>query len=503
MSSTIPFPTSDGFPKIIWQDGNDALMETCAGIMTQYLGNDGGVKSAASELFPRHKLAEYRPPKGKFMMHIIAMGSEEAYGANRNGDGFSKRALEEYHPTFVTDGHMFREHRNRDPKLAIGQIKASAYSPSQERVELILWGDCEKAAGEYERLKKGEPLSGSMSCRVPYDVCSCCENQAKSAAVYCDHLKRHMLQYIPEFKKYAFAKNPKPRFFDYSTVERPADRIAHALQWHTGELSKAAVAAGDSNIISGADWADLLGLQLPTQHYAQPLSATKMRMLEKLAALESTAEAWLNTPGSSNPDAQYFRHVALNAFHENGKMDMRKAAGLQPGTFFRELAKRACLLSPAALLSYVHAEAPANVEITAGLKTGLSTLFRDLHKQACCEGGIGNLSDICDAGSSLQSAVDPEYDNSIDNLMGVADELFGVSQEKLAPRTINITIIKKAHRHEFANAEITPEDRTALALYGSYKLAALTSIPELNNEAWDDKLALLAIAQNFQYSEVN
>lgn len=341
-----------------------------------------------------------------------------------------------------------------------------------------------------------------MSCRVPFDVCSCCENQAKSAAVYCDHLKRHMLQYIPEFKKYAFAQNPKPRFFDYSTVERPADRIAHALQWHTGELSKAA-SNGASSIISGADWADLLGLQLPTQHHSEPLGATKMRMLEKLATMEATAEAWLNTPGSTNPDAQYFQHVALNAFHPDGKMDMRKAAGLRPSTFFRELAKRACLISPAALLSYVHAEAPATVDITDGLKAGLPTLFRDLYKQACCEGGIGNLSNICDVGSSLQSAVDPEYDNSIDNLMGVADELFGVSPDKLTPRTINITIIKKAHRIEFAKAEITPEDRTALALYGSYKLAALTSIPELNNSLWDDKLALLAIAQNFQYSEVN
>jgi hypothetical protein len=500
MSSVLTFPDADGFPKIIWQDSNDALMDACAGIMTQYVGDDGGVKSAASEVFPRHKLAEYRPPKGHFMMHIIAMGSEEAYGPNRNGDGFSKRALQEYHPTFVSDGHMFREHRNRDPKLAIGQIKASAYNPDQQRVELILWGDCEKAAGEYERLRKGDPLSGSMSCRVPYDVCNCCQNQAKSAAVYCDHLKRHMLQYLPEFKKYAFAQNPKPRFFDYSTVERPADRIAHALQWHVGELTKA---ASSGEIMSGSDWANVLGVNLPYDVSRQPLSAAKLRMLEKLAKLEAQAEAWLDAAGSTNADAQYFQHVAMNAFHTRDEMDMRKAATLQPGTFFRELAKRACLLSPVALLSYVGNQAPGEIEISDGMRTGMKTLFRDLHKQACCEGGIGNLSNLCDPGSKLQADVDPAYEDSIDQLMGVADELLGVSPERLAPRTINITIIKKAGRATFSTAQPTPTDRAALDLYGTYKLAALTAMPELTGHLWDDRLALLAIAQNFRQAEVN
>lgn len=499
MSSILTFPDA-GFTKIIWQDGNDLLTDACAGIMTQYVGDDGGVKSAASEVFPRHKLAEYRPPKGHFMMHIIAMGSEEAYGPNRNGDGFSKRALQEYHPTFVSDGHMFREHRNRDPKLATGQIKASAWNPDQERVELILWGDCEKAASEYEQLKQGDPLSGSMSCRVPYDVCNCCQNQAKSAAVYCDHLKRHMLQYLPQFKKYAFAQNPKPRFFDYSTVERPADRIAHALQWHVGELTKA---ASSNEVMSGSDWASFLGVDLPFNLSGQPLPADKMRMLEKLARLEAQADNWLNAAGSTNPDAQYFQHVAMNAFHTAAEVDMRKASALQPGTFFRELAKRACILSPASLLSYVGNEAPEQIDISDGMRSGMKTLFRDLYKQACCEGGIGNLSNLCDPGSKLQADVDPEYDDSIDELMGVADELMGVSPARLTPRTINITIIKRAGRVAFVSQLPTPTDRAALDLYGTYKLAALTAIPFLTGQAWDDRLALLAIAQNFRQAEVN
>jgi hypothetical protein len=98
-------------------------------------------------------------------------------------------------------------------------------------VELIVHGNKEKAAKEYEMAKAGKALSFSMSCRVPYDICNCCEKKASSPANYCDHLKHNMLQYMPEFKKYAFAINDKPKFFDISAVEKPADRIAHYLDY--------------------------------------------------------------------------------------------------------------------------------------------------------------------------------------------------------------------------------------------------------------------------------
>ena len=504
MSTITQFPsTSDeGFSKIIWQDANDELFSACAGIMTQYVGDDGGIKSAASEVFSRAKLAEYRPPSGKFMMHIVAMGSEEAYGPNRNGDGFSKAALQAYHPTFVSDGHMFREHRNRDPKLAIGEIKASAYNEPLERVELILWGDCEKAASEYAKLKSGEPLSGSMSCRVNYDECNCCGNRAKSAAYYCDHLRNHMLQYLPRFQKYAYAKNPHPRFFDYSTVERPADRIAHALQWHiTDQLTKAASAS--EMPVSGAEWASLMGVQLPLlPREFKPLTVDKLQLLEKLASMEAQAERWFRSGDTSNPDAAYFNLVGLNAFHPSEHLDMRKAGALQTGTYFRELAKRACLLSPLSLLSYVGDSAPSDMQLTDGMRAGLSTLFRDLRKQASCDGGLGAMADMCDPCSQLQADLDPEYDDSIDRLMRAADELFGVGQ--VEPRTISITIIKKASTQNIPEAKPTPEEQSTLALYGLYKLAALQAIPNLyRGKISSDELSVLSLAQNFIYAAAN
>ena len=82
-----------------------------------------------------------------------------------------------------------------------------------------------------------------MSARVKSDICSCCGNEAKTSKNYCGHLKQAMGQYIPEFKKFAYAINVRPTFFDISDVANPADRIAHHLQYmfaDSPELSKSA-----------------------------------------------------------------------------------------------------------------------------------------------------------------------------------------------------------------------------------------------------------------------
>lgn len=150
--------------KLIRPEANEELLQACSGQLSTFYFEGQRTKSAASDVFTRQKINEFAPPPGKFMIHLITMGAHEMYGPNRNGDGFSKSALEKHHQTFVTHGHFFREHRNRDPKLAIGEIKAAAYHPKLHRVELIMWGDMEKAAREYERAKAGKESSYSMSC---------------------------------------------------------------------------------------------------------------------------------------------------------------------------------------------------------------------------------------------------------------------------------------------------------------------------------------------------
>lgn len=112
-----------------------------------------------------------KPPKGMTGIHLVALGDSEAYPMNRNGDLFPKEACEKYYPTFVQYGHVFEHHRNKDPKKAIGQIKAAAYNPDMHRIELYIWADNEKAHDHLERLEKTGEVPFSMAAKVPNDRC--------------------------------------------------------------------------------------------------------------------------------------------------------------------------------------------------------------------------------------------------------------------------------------------------------------------------------------------
>lgn len=111
---------------------------------------------------------------GEELVHVIALGDTENWGPNRNGDGFSKQACKDYHHYFVKDAHVYRNHKNTDPKKSYGVVKASAYNDEMNRVELIVaLNGTEKAAKandglvadkELEKLESDKPLAVSMAC---------------------------------------------------------------------------------------------------------------------------------------------------------------------------------------------------------------------------------------------------------------------------------------------------------------------------------------------------
>lgn len=171
--------------KCILQDNHESLLQSVGGNFATLISTDGGVKSAASAVIPRSVIEHFRPPMEKFATHIIAMGDEEHYGPNRNGDSWPGEGLAKNAYTFVSNGHLFREHNNSHPDKAIGEIKYAAYDPQLGRVELLVWGDKEKAAKEWELMKQGKAISGSMSARVPWDECSICAKRAKTPREYC------------------------------------------------------------------------------------------------------------------------------------------------------------------------------------------------------------------------------------------------------------------------------------------------------------------------------
>lgn len=233
---------------------------------------------ASSNIFLPY-LDSIKIAKDEIPVHLIALGASEAYGPNRNGDGFKEATCKAFHDTFVKHARFYRNHKNKDPDISYGLVKLSAYNPVMRRVELLAILNAEKSAvdrnggfiadKEIEKLARGEDLPVSMACRVPYDVCSSCGNKARTRDEYCtasmckaggcrDNLTRlvktandvHMLH----------VDNPNPSYFDISHVFRPADRIAWGSR--ADYLTKAASDHGFFGT-DGAKMAEDMGIVAP------------------------------------------------------------------------------------------------------------------------------------------------------------------------------------------------------------------------------------------------
>ncbi len=223
------------------------------------------LKRASHAFLPQ--LDSVKFAKDEIPVHLIALGSSEAYGPNRNGDGFKEATCRKFHDTFVKFAKFFRNHKNKaergDPFY--GVVKASAYNEDMRRVELLCALNAEKSAAarnggfiadaEIEKIARGEDIPVSMACRVPNDICSFCKHAARNRDEYCTSEKcaaggcRSNLTRLVKVGNdlhHLHVDNPNPTWFDISRVFRPADRIAYGAK--ADYLTKSA---------SDADWFDL------------------------------------------------------------------------------------------------------------------------------------------------------------------------------------------------------------------------------------------------------
>lgn len=268
---------------------------------------------------------------GEVPIHLIALGTTESIGPNRNGDGFSDMACNRYHDTFVKHARFYRNHQNKDKAKSYGIIKASMYNKSMNRIELIVaLNGTEEAARrngglvadkELEKLASDpDSLAVSMSCKVAYDVCSICGNKAATRKDYCtedtcdgggctDNLCK-----IAEDGKITYVDNPHPTWFDISNVFRPADRIAYVF----GELEKA---ASINHVIGGAEISQRLGISAPSDLALSTITnrtiLDQIKLAQELADIETklqlnlTKEAYYQTP-ATNPRVDELDTLSLH-----------------------------------------------------------------------------------------------------------------------------------------------------------------------------------------------
>jgi hypothetical protein len=227
-----------------------------------------------------HKLGSLRLQPGEVPVHIIALGTTETVGPNRNGDGFRNDICERYHDTFTKHARYFRNHRNNDVRKSYGIPKLSAFNAPMGRIELIAVLNATKEAAdrnggliadiEIEKLARGDDVPTSMGCRVSNDECSGCGHKARYRSEYCDASictkyggLKHNLSRTYADGHTLHADNPDPDFFDISSVCRNADRISFNLGVLDGydHLVKAASAAVK---LGGAALADSVGMTTPT-----------------------------------------------------------------------------------------------------------------------------------------------------------------------------------------------------------------------------------------------
>ena len=267
------------------------------------------------------RIADIRPESNYSFLHLISLGSHEYFGGNRNGDTFNEKSAEvripepkrgvdpiqklaggltEFHSTFLkSGGHVFKHHKNTDPKLSIGSVVAELYNPEMHRGELVI-----KVANDHpdwrtdldDLAAKDREIPFSMSCKIAKDMCSFCGNRSRSRAEYCNHLSDHMGE-ILKSGHHVLAYNDDPFFFDISKVHKPADRIA----WSFRKVASALVTKG------GAELAEEEGLILPAwlAMQATPLSKHAQRKLavaRKLAEIEKVVEGFAR--GEDNPHLQ-------------------------------------------------------------------------------------------------------------------------------------------------------------------------------------------------------
>jgi len=132
------------------------------------------LKLAGHELVSAIDRLERRPDEE--LIRLIALGTTEHVGPNRNGDGFKAATCARTHDTFRKYARFYRGHRNTDPSKSYGIVPVSYFNEPMGRIELIAALNRTKSAAdrngglvadkELEILESGRPLAVSMACSL-------------------------------------------------------------------------------------------------------------------------------------------------------------------------------------------------------------------------------------------------------------------------------------------------------------------------------------------------
>lgn len=194
------------------------------------------LKMASSRKFISKDVRDYIDgmdhPADEVAIFISALGSDEAWGANKRGDAWPESGLSHKGPVYGFEtykhGHTFLHHKNDSVAKAVGRVKLASWNPRMKRVELVKTIKRASAPEICARIDRGEMIETSMGARVPYDICSKCAHRAKVSKDHCVHIKEALHAVMGNGERIRMI-NDQPGFFDSSVVRIKAAQEAGQL----------------------------------------------------------------------------------------------------------------------------------------------------------------------------------------------------------------------------------------------------------------------------------
>jgi hypothetical protein len=494
--------------KLLYVGDQDELTKA-AGMLINFFEDIRTVKSASSSTFSDKMMRDYMPDDKHFGIHLIGLGCGEDYSFNKNGDWWTRDGLKHEGDnygmgTFVKYGKFYREHKNRDPKLARGLIKAAAYNKDMQRGELIVWGDKDKAEDTYQRAKSGKTLSFSMSARVPDDECSICSHRAKKSSDYCEDLKKFMTQWKSGHKKFAYAINHEPKFFDLSEVANPADRIAHFLEYFfpAEDMAKAA-SENDTKFLFSDLQAKLAGVSLPQDIRLGCATPSRQSSLEKLAEMEEYLSA-MRTDHVARDERYYFaKHAAAFAFDPMAITDKELISmrSLEPDVLFHHLVKQCTVLPFLPFHAYVTDQSVKQASEDPVFRLAQERLIPVMFRESLKQEADLNLENLF-APAVMEKMASYVSDDPVQQIMDSVGEKYSVANPTLRIRIIRICSsspqpcgcgVKSASDSQIGE-DTMAKARTITQAYAMYKVAFVEAMAGMHGQNIVDEPLLLLLA---------
>lgn len=438
---------------------------------------------------------EYSIEKTKYNLEVEEDNSFVTYcvshNSNANGDAYPEDSrkeyfpltktarqldggLKKYHNTYMEFGGVYHNHNNSKKGFdKQGEVVFEQYNEPMHRGQLIIKiaDDLrDEKTGKFvwhdviEKLANEQPVLFSQGSSVAADTCSVCGNKATKRSEYCDHIKfqKHAFH---ESGKQVYMINDAPMFHDISVVNKPADRIAHALEKvASGEIVDKSFYENEG-IYVPSSLVDKLGTKDEQNRY---------NLLMKLSEMEKRVPLIADDVKTSLGCANKLRPE-----EESEIIDKTKDIPVE--FLLDKLNKSNMCLTPRTFTIIVLNRNPEEVPGFDSVPELLKNVFTEMREH-------GDQDEVLSDGSYKPVAplFVPNAEDRIKSLSG----LLSMDPDAVQNRIIKVTLKGEDKKPEKTAAEPTAEAGLIAKEYAKYQLSFLASDKE------DNRKELLTVLSN-------